>query len=122
MIKEVTVTLTVPADRLADLQAFCQETNAVAAPPVPPEPKAKRKPKAKSADTKEARQTEAKKEAEPAPAVSLTDIRGLLGQCVDRNVQGDALAIMKSLGAPTLPELPEEKFAEFKVRLEELLA
>lgn len=128
MIKSVTVTIVVPADRLTDLQAFCQEIAVGTAPTLSeapaveqpaaeePAPKKTRKPRVKkSADTKEARQAEA------GDVVTLEMVRNLLGKSVVAKKQQEALQVLHNHGAKMLPELTEDKFAAVAADLQALI-
>lgn len=130
MINEVTVTLTVPADRLADLQAFCMEQEIVAATPAAAKAEPK-KAEPKKTEPKKSRKKAAAKKAEPKkaeptdetnPVATIDTIRDLLAQSVVASKQTDALAILSKHGAPTLPELTEDKFEAVAADLKELLA
>lgn len=119
MIPEVTVTLTVPADRLGDLQRFCQETDtpapaaaepeAEAAEPKPPKPKRGRPAGAKNK----------KKNPEPEVVVdaelpSADEVRDAIRACVEKDPSGiDAVGkAFQTVGATDVSSIkPEDRAA-----------
>lgn len=120
MIKEVTVTLSVPADRLAALQAFCTEQEiapAAAAAAAEPKPKRTRKSKAKDDAAKEPEQKEEKKPAGP----SLDDVRAAVGAAVRAKKSSEVQNVLADFGVEKLPDLKKSQYPDVIKALEALV-
>ena len=110
MIPEVTVTLTVPADRLTDLQAFCQETDTSVpgnlAPSTEPEEKPKRgrgRPKGAKNKPKPEPTPEPtpEPEPEPEPEPHQGDVEAVAAEAALKN---DETPAEEATDAPTLDD------------------
>jgi len=106
MISEVTVTLTVPADRLSDLQRFCQETDA-------PEPTKPTKPKrGRPAGSKNKKPPEVAPEVEAPDLPTADAVRDAIRACVEKDPTGiDAVGkAFQTVGAADVSSIkPEDR-------------
>lgn len=111
MIAEVTVTLTLPANRLAELQAFCEATDATSVATPKAKPKAKPKTKAKAKAKLDDADAAERAAIEAEGSKSADDKEARFAEAADAPIDRKQLeADLRSL----LPEIGTEALREAK--------